>query len=230
MKGLGLAFYDNGQLGEAYPPLLRYQRQHPDDLEVRQKLGVIYLMGRAQRQGARAGRGDPRARSRRTSTRCCCSPSPPTRRSEVKDAIQKLEPNRAALGDPDRVARALGTLYVKKQDVPRAEQEFKSAVTSKPDSPEAHLALARLHLAKKELAEAEKEFKAAAALAPAGSYARLQLADFYLLTRRVDDAMKELTQITSEAPDAFPAWLRLAELDVRPGQARRRAEGGRRRC
>jgi hypothetical protein len=43
----GLAFFDNGQLGEAFPPLRRYSDRNPDDLEVRQKLGVIYLMGRA---------------------------------------------------------------------------------------------------------------------------------------------------------------------------------------
>jgi Tfp pilus assembly protein PilF len=136
----------------------------------------------------------------------------------VKDAIARIEQNRAALGDPDRVARALGMLYVKNQDVPRAEQEFKGAVTAKPDSPEAHLALARLHLAKKDLAEAEKEFKAAAAVAPAGSFARLQLADFYLLTRRVDDAVKELTQITNEAPGRVPRVAAARGGGVRQGK------------
>ena len=132
--------------------------------------------------------------------------------------MRRLEQDRATLADPDRVARALGVLYARNQDVPRAEEEFKKAVTSKPDSPEAHLALARLHLGKRELPEAEKEFKAAADLAPAGSFARLQLADFYLLTRRVDDAVKVLTQITTEAPDAFPAWLRRAEIAFAQGK------------
>ena len=47
VKQLGLAYYENGQLGEAFPPLRRYRDQNPEDLEVRQKLGTIYLMGQA---------------------------------------------------------------------------------------------------------------------------------------------------------------------------------------
>jgi tetratricopeptide (TPR) repeat protein len=217
VKGLGLAFFDNGQLGEAYPPLQRYHHAHPEDLEVRQKLGVIYLMGRAPDKAREQAEAILKDKPQDLDAMLLLAESSDTP-EEVKDSIARIEQNRAALGDPDRVSRALGMLYVKNQDVPRAEQEFKGAVSSKPDSPEAHLALARLHLAKKELAEAEKEFKAAAAVAPAGSYARLQLADFYLLTRRVDEAVKELTQITNEAPDAFPAWLRLAEVAFAQGK------------
>ena len=217
VKGLGLAFFDNGQLGEAFPPLRRYSEKHPDDLGVRQKLGVIYLMGRAPDKAREQAEAILKEKPQDLDAMLLLAESANTA-EEVKDSIARIEQNRAALGDPERVSRALGMLYVKNQDVPRAEQEFKGAVTSKPDSPEAHLALARLHLAKKELAEAEKEFKAAAAVAPAGSYARLQLADFYLLMRRVDEAVKELTQITNEAPDAFPAWLRLAEVAFAQGK------------
>jgi len=217
VKKLGLAYYENGQLGEAFPPLRRYHDQNQNDLEVRQKLGTIYLMGRAAdkaREQALAILAQKPQNLEALLLLAESSDSP----EEIQNAISRLEQNRATLGDPDRVARALGVLHARNRDLPKAEQEFQAAVSSKPDSPEAHLALARLHLGKRELVEAEKEFKAAAELAPAGSFARLQLADFYLLTRRVDEATKLLTQITTEAPDAFPAWLRRAEIAFAQGK------------
>jgi len=217
VKQLGLAYYENGQLGEAFPPLRRYHDQNQGDLEVRQKLGVIYLMGRAPDKAREQAEAILAQQPQDLDGLLLLAESADTP-EEITDAIGRLEKNRATLGDADRVARALGVLYARNQDVPRAEAEFQKAVSSKPDSPEAHLALARLHLGKRELAEAEKEFKAAADLAPAGSFARLQLADFYLLTRRVDDATKVLEQITSEAPDAFPAWLRRAEIAFAQGK------------
>jgi len=217
LKQLGLAYYENGQLGEAYPPLKRYHDQNTGDLVVRQKLGVIYLMGRAPDKARAEAEAILVQQPQNLDALLLIAESADTP-EEVQDAIRRLEQNRAALGEPDRVARALGALHARNRDLPKAEQEFQAAVSSKPDSAEAHLALARLHLGKRELAEAEKEFKAAADLAPAGSFARLQLADFYLLTRRVDEAVKVLTQITTEAPDAFPAWLRLAEVAFARGQ------------
>ena len=217
VKQLGLAYYENGQLGEAFPPLRRYHDQNQNDLEVRQKLGTIYLMGRAPDKAREEALAILAQKPQDLDALLLLAESADTP-EEIVDAISRLEKDRATLGDPDRVARALGVLYARNQDVPRAEAEFQKAVSSKPDSPEAHLALARLHLGKRELAEAEQEFKAAADLAPAGSFARLQLADFYLLTRRVDDAVTVLKQITSEAPDAFPAWLRLAEIAFAQGK------------
>jgi putative PEP-CTERM system TPR-repeat lipoprotein len=217
VKKLGLAYYENGQLGEAYPPLRRYHDQNLNDLEVRQKLGVIYLMGRAPDKAREEALAILAKQPTNLEALLLLAESADTP-EEVQDAITRIEKNRAALGDADRVARALGVLYARNRDLPKAEEEFKAAVSSKPDSPEAHLALARLHLSKNEIPDAEKEFKAAADLAPAGSYARLQLADFYLLTRRVDDATRVLTEITTQAPDAFPAWLRRAEIAFAQGK------------
>jgi putative PEP-CTERM system TPR-repeat lipoprotein len=217
VKKLGLAYFENGQLGDAFPSLRRYHEKDPADLGVRQKLGTIYLMGRAPSKAREQAEAILAQKPQDLDALLLLAESADTP-EEIKDAIARIEQNRATLADPDRVARALGVLHARTQDLPKAEEEFNKAVSSKPDSPEAHLALARLHLGKRELDLAEKEFKAAADLAPAGSFARLQLADFYLLTRRVDDAVKVLKQITTEAPDAFPAWLRLAEIAFAQGK------------
>jgi tetratricopeptide (TPR) repeat protein len=211
LKKLGIALYDGGQLGAAFPALKRFHDQSPADSEAGLRLGTIYLMGRAPDKAREIASAALEKEPRNLQALLLLAEAADSPEL-IEDAIRRLEENRAALGEPDRVSRALGVLYARKRDVPKAEEAFKAAVSSKPDSPEAHLALARLHLGKRELEAAEKEFKAAAELAPPGSFARLQLADFYLLTRRVDDAKRELQTITSEAPDAFPAWLRLAEM------------------
>ena len=229
MKKLAFAYYENGQIGEAFPPLKRYVDGSPDDLEARQKLGTIYLMGRAPDK-AREQAETILAKQPDDLDALLLLAEAAETPEQIKDAIARLEAKRATLGDPDRVARALGVLYARNKDLPRAEQEFQAAVSSKPDSPDAHLALARLHLGKGELAEAEKEFKAAADLAPAGSFAGLQLADFYVLTRRVDDAKRSSPTSPPRRPDAFPAWLRLGRDRLRQGQLGRGPEGDRPAC
>jgi tetratricopeptide (TPR) repeat protein len=217
VKNLGLAYYESGQIGDAFPPLRRFSEANPTDLEVRQKLGAIYLMGRAPDKAMEQAEAILAQNPLDVDALLLLAESSDTP-EEIQGSIARLEQNRAALAHPDRVARALGVLYARNQDLPKAEEEFKKAVLSKPDSPEGHLALARLHLGRREFPEAEKEFKAAADLTPSGSFARLQLADFYLLTRRTDDAVKVLDQITAEAPDAFPAWLRLGEVAYEQGK------------
>src|SRR2546425_678918 len=79
---------------------------------------------------------------------------------------------------------------LKKGDLAKAEEALQDAVSSAPQSVEAHTALATLHLARRQTALAEKEFRAAADVAPAASPARLRLADFYLTQHRFDEARK----------------------------------------
>ncbi len=217
MKKLGLAYYETGQYGEAFALLRRVSDNNPNDLEIRQKIGTLYLMGRAGDKAREQAEAILEQKPDDLDALLLMADAAETP-EQIADAIQRLESKRDTLGDPERVARALGILYARKKDLPRAEQEFKAAVSSKPDSPEAHSALAQLHLGKGDVAAAEQEFKKAAELAPAGSRVRLQLADFYLLARRVDDAKKVLNEITTQAPDAFPAWLRLAEITFAEGK------------
>jgi Tfp pilus assembly protein PilF len=148
VKQLGLAYYENGQLGEAFPPLRRYHDQNQGDLEVRQKLGTIYLMGRAPDKAREQAEAILAQQPQNLDALLLLAESASTP-EQIADAIGRLERNRATLGDPDRVSRGLGVLYARNRDVPRAEAEFQKAVSSKPDSAEAHLALARLHLGKR---------------------------------------------------------------------------------
>ena len=133
--------------------------------------------------------------------------------------IARLEQDRATLPDPDRVARALGVLYARNQDVraPRPSSRRRS-----PPSRLARgaLALARLHLGK---SSTRREGVQGGGGSGARGVVRASAArGFYLLTRRVDDAVKVLTDITNQAPDAFPAWLRRAEIAFAQGKLKRR--------
>ncbi len=217
VKKLGLAYYQSGQIGEAFPPLRRYHDQNPGDLEVRLKLGTIYLLGRAPERAREQAAAILEEEPTNLDALALYAEGAQTP-EELQEAIARIEGSRDALGSPDRVSLILGVLFARTRDLPRAEQEFEAAVESAPDSAETHLALARLNLGKGEMEAAEEEFKAAAALSSAESFARLQLADFYLLTLRTDDAVATLEAIVAEAPDAFPAWLRLSEIAFTRGR------------
>jgi len=217
VKQLGLAYWEAGQIGEAFPLLRRYNEQDPDDLDVRQKLGTIYLLGRAPDKAREQAEAILAKKPHDVDALGLLAEAAQTP-EEISAAIQRIQGDRDALGPPDRVSRILGVLYARSNDIPRAEEELQSAVSANPDSVESHLALARLHLGKREVEAAEAEFKKASELSKPGAFAQLQLADFYLLTRRADESKKTLEQITAQAPDAFPAWLRLAEIAFAQGR------------
>ena len=121
VKKLGLAYYENGQLGEAFPPLQRYHDQNQNDLEVRQKLGMIYLMGRAPDKAREEALGDPGAAA--AEPRRAAAARRVGRHARGDPGRDPRGSSRTAptLGDPDRVARALGVLYARNQDLPKAE-------------------------------------------------------------------------------------------------------------
>ena len=59
VKQLGLAYYENGQLGEAYPPLKRYHDQNVERPRGAAEAGRHLPDGPRARQGPRAGARDP---------------------------------------------------------------------------------------------------------------------------------------------------------------------------
>src|SRR5215471_13332553 len=134
---------------------------------------------------------------------------------EVAAAVQRLEAAQADLGDRAKFHMALGVLYLRQQDVGKAERAFQEAVAKEPTSVDAHVVLGNFYLSRRDAPQAEREFKAAAAIAPTGSLARMRLADFYLLAGRPDEAKRILTEITQKVPDFLPAWRRLAAIALR---------------
>src|SRR5207245_7058574 len=168
IRQLAFAHYQLGQIGQAFPYLVKSQELDPGDPEVRLKLGSIYLVARQpaearQQVAAVLGKDPKNLEALLLWAGTAITPQ------EVDAAIQRLEESRVDYGDKARLHIALGALYVRKQDVAKAERAFQEAVAKEPKSLEAHTALADFYTAKRDIAQAEREYRTAAELTPVGS-------------------------------------------------------------
>src|SRR5207249_4619205 len=81
---------------------------------------------------------------------------------EVDVAILRLEGARAQYGDKTKLHTSLGALYLKKNDMVKAERALQEAVAKEPKSVEAHSVLGDLYILKRDVTQAEREYKASA--------------------------------------------------------------------
>ena len=208
---IGLAYYNQGDLQKAFPYLVKAEELSPDNLEVRQKLGNIYLLGRkiedVRREADYILGKDPK-----NFDAIMLLAAIATIPQDVDAAIARLQALKPEYGDKPRYQMALGTLYMRKGQPAEAEKAFKEAVRLDPQSADAHNALGDFFANQNKLAEAKEQFRTAAGLAPPASLAWLKLADFYLRTNEPEEAKKVLQEITAKAPDSIPAWQQLAQI------------------
>src|SRR5215467_10594430 len=216
MRQLGLSYDQLGEFAQAFRFLLKAQELTPDDLEVRLKLGAIYLLA-GKRDDAREEATSVLGKEPNNVDALALLADTSTTPEQVDATIRRIEETLATVGDRAKPHLALGILYLRKQDQDRAERAFQEAAAREPKSLEAHSLLGSLYLVKRDSAQAEREFKTAADLAPIGSPARLRLVDFYLSAQRPDEAKRLLAEITQKAPDFLPAWRRLAQLQLEEG-------------
>lgn len=216
-RQLGLAYYQLGELAQAYRYLLKAQEQEPGNPEIRVKLAQLYLVGGravdARNEAQQILEKEPKNLDALTIV-AAAAQAP----EEIDRAIRQLDAVRGSVPAEAKLYLALGGLYLRKGDLAAAERAFRDAVTQVPKSIEAHTALGNFFLARRDTAQAEREFKAAADLAPAGSAARVKLADYYLLLGRREEAKATLKQITEKAPSYLPAWRLLASIALAEGK------------
>jgi|GEM_PF-881875 len=207
----GLAYLELGEAANAFAFLSKARDLNPENLEVRLKLGNLYLLGRKPAESREEANAilerDPKHLEALVLL-CEAAMSP----EELDEALQRVKEVEADHRNQPRYHMALGTLYFKKKDLLKAESAFMDALAGKSDVLEAHMALGDIHLIKKDFVQAEQEYKAAADLAPGGTQAQLKLADFYLRTGKPDQAKQVLEGVTAKAPDFIPALYRLATL------------------
>lgn len=223
LQQLGFAHYQLGETGQAFRYLLKAQQLSPENLDVRLKLGAIYLLGHRPAE-AREEATYVLEKAPKNLEALLLLAGAASAPGEADVAIRRLEEARADLGDRAKLHLALGTLYLRKQDPAAAERAFRDAVVREPQSAEAHMALGSFYLDRRDIALAEREFTTAADLAPIGSPARLKLTDFYLFVRKPEEAKRILQEVVDKAPDYLPARRRLAEIAFAEGQYAESAE------
>src|SRR2546428_6012548 len=152
IRQLAFAHYQLGQIGQAFPYLVKSQELDPVDPEVRLKLGSIYLVARqpaeARQQVAVILGKDPK-----NLEALLLWAGTATTPQEVDTAIRRLEEARADHGDKAKLHIALAVFYLRKQDVAKAERALQEAVAREPKSLEAHTALGDLYIVKRDVAQ-----------------------------------------------------------------------------
>ena len=210
-RQLALLYYELGEPERAFPHLLKAEQIAPEDLDVRLKLGAIYVLaGKADE--ARGVAAFVLTREPRNLDGLALLASVAASPADMDDAVARLEAARVDLGDRAKLHVTLGSLYLRKRDLARAERSFQAGVAAEPTSVEVRSALGSFYLATRDHGRAERELKAAADMAPIGSPARMRLVDFYLLAERPDEAKRLLSESTEKAPNFLPAWRRRAEV------------------
>ncbi len=208
---LGYSHYLLGEMQQSFRYLSKAKELAPENVQVRLKLGTIYLMGRK----ADEARGEAEfvlEKEPKNLDGLLLFAGAANTKEEVENALQRLVGALPDFAEKAKFQLALGVLYARKGDATGAEQAFKEAVSKEPKSAEAHTALGNLYLAKRDAEQAEEEFKTAAELASIGSQEQIKLADFYLLIGKSDQAKTVLQETVSKAPEFLPAWHRIAQI------------------
>jgi tetratricopeptide (TPR) repeat protein len=206
---LGIIFFDEGRAAEAAQVLARAQQLDTNNLEVRLKLGDIYLSAGKLKEARDEASFVLDKNPRDPQAPILLAEAAATNQiAETRQRLQKLSPN----GVTAPMEVALGILAIRQREVQTAEACFKNAVKLDPKFSDAYSALGNVYVAQKDLKEADQAFKTAADLAPPRSGKTLRYAQFKIAAGDPDAGKHLLQDFVKATPDYLPAWLALAQL------------------
>jgi tetratricopeptide (TPR) repeat protein len=215
-RKLALSYYAIEDFVEALDHFEKARDANPDDLDVRLKLAqcCIYLGKPVEARNELNFILDKDSQRLDALDLLADAVSAP---DQISDMFIRLDYVNVDV-DPQRFNLALGLLYAKKGDLPKAENYLFESLKGEAKLPEADLALGSIAAARKDLKLAEQEFRTAVEGAPENFEAHLSLADFYLLTKSPDQARTVLENLIQKSPAFPPALQRLARIALENGK------------
>jgi tetratricopeptide (TPR) repeat protein len=209
IQRLGVIWFENGAVLQAFPYLRAARELAPENLEVAIKYAsALIVAGRTT--DARKELTSILRRNPQHGDALLLLIEIATTDADIADAEQLLKNLTGPKTAPSVLAAAL--LSVKRKDIPGAEAAIREALALDPNSFSAHLALASIHAARNENPQVVEQIKIAASLAPIRSNARIKYAETRVQAGAPEDARKLVGEITAKAPDYIPAWIFLAQL------------------
>jgi tetratricopeptide (TPR) repeat protein len=211
MRRLGILYFDQGQIIQAYPLLKKYSGLQPDDAEMQVKFGLALFATGDYPQAREAAL---LALSKRPGDEQALSLLADTTRSpeEIEDVRKSIEDLRKKDQDRPSYHLALGSLDFRKGEKARAEKQFKTALELDPKSGTTYVALAMLYWNNNDLKAADQALKTAADLAPTNSPVRMRYVDFKLRTGAAAEAKAMLEDINKKLPDYLPPRVHLLKI------------------
>ncbi|MFZ2446308.1 MAG: tetratricopeptide repeat protein [Syntrophobacteraceae bacterium] len=132
--------------------------------------------------------------------------------AEITAAVKRMEGVEFHFRENSRFNLALASLYLKSNEIEKAEQHLKRVLAKEPDSVDAHALMGQLLMTRKDPKQAEAELRKAAESSSGASGAQVLLAEFYYGNNKKAEAKKILTDILAKSPDFFPASFSLAKM------------------
>jgi tetratricopeptide (TPR) repeat protein len=111
-----------------------------------------------------------------------------------------------------------GMALVAKNELARAEEQFRQAISMDGDYPLAWLGLGKALSAQQKFEPAEDAYRRGLELAPGLSDARLGLADLLMRRGQLDDAKEVYAAAIDDSPEAANIYLKLAEISAKQGR------------
>ena len=110
--------------------------------------------------------------------------------------------------------RMVGLSYLRRNQLPEAETEFKKLIAMAPDDPLGYADLGLVYLQAGRYAEAQKQLERAHDMDASSTDIGLALAKVYALTGRTDDARKTLQKLHRDSTSNAQVLFALADLDA----------------
>lgn len=211
IKRLGQIYYSQREIQQAAPFLMKAIELLPEDLDLRLKMGLIYLTAgkpdRAKKEALAAL--DLDSSNDQAMMILSNTPRTPEEIQEVRETIEGL---RRDAEDKASFHAALGNLFLRESNLEAAESEFKQSLALDENAHGAYRTLGDIYWQEGDLEQAEQNFRKAAEIAPKASLPQLRLAEFLLKNGQAEEAKSRLKAISDEFPKYVPALVARAKI------------------
>jgi tetratricopeptide (TPR) repeat protein len=239
-RGLGLAFWRQRELGQAWQELNTVASLEPESGQAHYELGQLawsVASGPGGNASATAGLSTQDFRAIALSEiqkAASLEPHNFSMRldlSEIElEAGQKKEAQADALGaiplatnasERARAHVALARAYSATGDELRAEGEYKKAIGEEPSSGAAYLGLGQISLSERNPAQAQRYFTQAIQISPGLGSAYAALGQLYIQAHQRGEALQMLQKAVALDPDDWQSQYELGKLLLASGQSAR---------
>jgi tetratricopeptide (TPR) repeat protein len=210
IRELGLVYYDQGLLRQAFPLLKKSAETLPGDLDVQIKLAVAYFTARDFQNARDIAQQIVEKNPEHEEALLLITDTAST--AEEVEAARRYIEDHVKNRDSAAYHLALGALELHQRKFAAAEPELNAALQRNPKSSAAHIALGNLYLSQQNLKAAEDAYQKAAELSPPRSPARLRYIDFKLLNGDTATATQLIDEIARQSPEFLPTRVYLMKI------------------
>ena len=211
IRRLGLAFYELGEFRQAFAFLRRASEDDPADLDIRLKLGRLYLAGGAPAESKAQAEAVLAASPTNLAALVLLLDTAATT-NELRAVSARLRAGHEQFKSRAIYHAARAKLHLFEGHPDKAEQAYLEARAADPENAASHLALATFYVQARRLDEAAHSYQRAAELAPENAAIQARWASFLLQRGNADEARKIAETALETRPGDRLCLLTLAKV------------------